>query len=138
MSVCGYNRVMEAGMAAFAQGIAIQADKRATREKKSIPEVVVAELEELDTFVRLLSASPKSQEMTTTIGFAVLVRGLFAEVQAVLEKRPFLPAANAFERVTKPFNRLMFELEEHYFDQPAAAGVEAKMTALTKLAESRV
>lgn len=138
MTFCGYNDTMAAAMKRFAIGLAIQCDKRAARENKTTAQVVVAETEELDMVVRLLSASPKRVKFTGIIGFAMLVRDLFAQVGKVVEANPSTSADDVFAQVIEPFNTLMFELDRHYFDQPEQSGTEAKMASLVALAEERV
>ena len=128
---------MEDAMTNFASGLAVQADKRARREKCGLLEVTAAELVELDILVEKLSASPKRASFSGMIGFAMLIRDLFAKVRERIEKDPSLSAHDAFANVIKPFNALMFSMDAHYFTRPEGETVEGKMAALVAFAESQ-
>ena len=139
MPMCGYNPTMAQGLEEFAQGLAVQTDKRAVEEKVSVPQIPAIELAELDLFIASVRASSKQDELSGITGLAMFVRHLYARMQALTAVDPSMTAQAAFEKAIGQTNKLMFEMEDHYYSElRPKLGIKKAIAALGPFLEERV
>ncbi len=139
MTFCGYNKQMAGGLEVFGSGLAVQTEKRAREESVSIPKIPAIELAELDRLIELLSTSKKKSELSGMLGLAMFVRYMYAQIQTLTAADPSITAHAAFEQVVGEVNKLMFEMEDHYYTElRPKLGIEKAIQALGPFLEERV
>jgi hypothetical protein len=132
-------QTMASGLEEFAQGVAVQTEKRALDEHVRVREVPAIEIAELDQFRSSLENSRKKDELAGILGLTIFVRYLYAQIQELMAKNPELSAANAFKTVIDRTNHLMFEMEEYYYDDVRPKlGIKKAIAALGPFLEERV
>lgn len=106
---------MAHGIESFVGGLALQTERRAKDEGVSEADIPPIEIEEIDALLEALNASPKKERLAGVMAIGQLIRFFYMRLGEELMQGPDQPVVDIFTREVNELNRLLFEMEEHYY-----------------------
>lgn len=116
MAWCGHNESMAKGIDSFVGGLAVQTMKRAEDERVTPAEIPPIEIGEIDALLEALNASPQKERLAGVMAIGQLIRFFYMRLGEEFTQEPDQSVVDIFTREVDKLNRLLFEMEKHYYE----------------------
>ena len=114
MSVCGWNDTMAAGLKLFAEGLAVQTEKRAAEEGIPVSQVPTVEIPELKALLDSMSYSEKChRELEGIFAVTMLAHFLYRRMGESENSATATSAKDALVNASREVSSLFAAMEEH-------------------------
>ena len=114
MSICGWNDTMAAGLKLFAEGLAVQTEKRAIEDRIPVSQVPAVEIPELKALLDSMSYSEKCRrELEGIFAITMLAHFLYRKMSENEKPADAATAKDMLANASREVSSLFAEMEEH-------------------------
>ena len=110
MPLCGFNQKMIDALRLFGEGLYVQAEKRAKEDKLSVPEALDQEIDEMDTFLKILGEKDPLK-VQAIVGITKIARAMYVGAQG--SNNPH----QAFNETLENLLAFLIQMDNEYYER---------------------